>query len=180
MVDDNKILDIDYLKNNNIRVYYFGLGFIQLVFDKYKRIHFYNSKLHQTNDEVHNHRYNFTSKIIKGKFIQTKYNLINGDSHYLKNESCNNNKIISSEIPISIEKIKKEEFNKDQEYFLGFNEFHNVEFINNTITYLTRSDYITDYAQVIYEKGKDIICPFSSNIEDRLLWEIIEDTINND
>jgi hypothetical protein len=178
MVDDSKLFDIDYLRNNNTRLYYFGLGFIQLVFNKSQRIHFYNSKMEQTNDEIHNHRYNFKSKILKGHFLQTKYKLVEGDSHILKNESCGSNAIVlPCEIPVGVEKIIKEGFCENEEYFITYNEFHNVSFINNTITLLTRSEIITDYAQVIYEKDKEPICPFSTKIEDRILWDIIEDTI---
>lgn len=41
----NKFLDINYLKSNNKRLYYFGLGFIQLVLNKHERLHFYSKDI---------------------------------------------------------------------------------------------------------------------------------------
>lgn len=175
----NKILDIDYLKNNNTRIYYFGLGFIQVVLNKEERVHFYNTHLAAINDEIHNHRYNFTSTILKGCLMEKRYILTTGDTHVLMNESCNADNKPSNQIKIGVGIKETDEFFRTGQYDIFFNDFHSVGYQVNTITHLKRSDIITDYAQVIYEKGKEITCPFSHKIPESELWEIINDTIIN-
>lgn len=174
-------LDIDYLKQNQQRLYYFGLGFIQLVLNKEERIHFYNKSLQATNDEIHNHRYNFTSKILKGEFINHKYKLIKGNSNLLTNESCNKDIELTNKINllVGVEKIETNIYHVGDSYDMFYNELHSVAYNGNTITHLTRTDIITDYAQVIYPINKTITCPFASNYDDKTLWELIEDTINS-
>ncbi len=178
-MEKSKLLDIDFLRNNHIRVYYFGLGFIQLVLNKEERIHFYPKVVEPTNDEIHNHRYNFKSEVLKGTLFEERYKLISGDSHVLINESCNpalepTNKV---RIPIGVELIDANAWKEGDVYDIHFNEFHTVYTQDNTITYLRRSDIILDNAQIIYEKGKVITCPFEASLEGARLWEIIEDVI---
>jgi hypothetical protein len=178
---DINILDIDYVKKHNTRMYNFGLGFIQVVFSESQRAHYYTDKIPNLNDEIHNHRYNFTSKIIKGCFVQDKYKLINGDSHLLTNESCNKEREIEHNIniPVGVELIEKKTYEADQVYSIFFNEFHNVDYIGDTITFLTRGSIITDYAQVLMENGKEKVCPFSNRMNDDELYQIIESVIKS-
>jgi len=176
MTDINKLLDINYLKENHTRIYYFGLGFIQIVLNKYERIHFYTDELPTTNEDIHNHRYNFTSTILKGQFRNDKYKLIPGDTHILKNESCNSDKELENnvEIPVSVEFIESKEYKQGDSYDMFYNEFHAVDYSGDTITYLKRSDIITDYAQVIYKKDSEEVCPFSNKGDEDKLWSIVE------
>ncbi len=181
MVERDKLLDIDFLKKNHTRLYYFGLGFIQLVLNKEERIHFYPKVIKATNDEIHNHRYNFKSEILKGTLYEERYKLVSGDSHILINESCNPNAKLENKIsiPIGVELIDANAWEEGDIYDIHFNEFHSVNTEEDTITYLKRSDIILDNAQVIYEKNKIITCPFENSIEGKRLWEIIEEVINS-
>lgn len=183
----NKILDIDYLKNNNIRMYYFGLGFIQVVLNQEERVHFY-SQIFNTNPAIeglHNHRYNFTSKILKGTFQESRAKLIIGDNYLLKNVSCGKDKelLYNPSVDVSIEYYKMPNNSLTMEYYEGdeynvfYNEFHEVSFRGNTITHLKRSDIITDFAQVVYPKDNELKCPFAIKYSDDDLWEIINDVI---
>ncbi len=175
-MDINKILDINYLKENNTRIYYFGLGFIQIVLNKYERIHFYTDELPTTNEDIHNHRYNFTSTILKGKFRNDKYKLISGDTHILKNESCNVDKELENNVSltVSVELTESKEYKQGDSYDMFYNEFHAVDYTGDTITYLERTDIITDYAQVVYRKDSEEVCPFSNKVDVDKLWEIVE------
>lgn len=60
-----------------------------------------------------------------------------------------------------------------------YNEFHAVDYKNNTITHLIRTDIITDYAQVLYKKGVEEVCPFANKVEEEKLWEIIDKIIKS-
>ena len=175
------ILDIDYIKKNQIRMYNFGLGFIQVLFSDVARAHYYTDKIPNINDEIHNHRYNFISKIVKGHFIQKKFSLTPGDTHVLTNETCNKEKELENKIsiPVGVKLLEEKHYTKGDEYSIFFNEFHSVDYVGDTITVLNRSSIITDYAQVIFEKDKDKVCPFSNRLNEKELYEIIESVIES-
>ena len=59
--------------------HYFGLGFIQCKINQYERIHVYHPDLMpivNIEEEVHNHRYDFESKILMGKIKNKKYQFL--------------------------------------------------------------------------------------------------------
>ncbi len=170
------ILDINYLKGNCKRIYYFGLGFIQVVLSKNERVHFYTDELDTTNEDIHNHRYNFKSTILKGEFTNNKYVLKDGNTHILKNESCSLDRELTNKIsiPVSISLLESKTYSEGESYDMFFNELHSVEYKGNTITFLERSDIITDYAQVVFKKEYEEVCPFSNKVNEDELWDIIE------
>ncbi len=71
-------------------IHYFGLGFIQLKINFETRMHFYSPELPQitSNEDVHNHRYDFESCVLKGELEQELFHVINGDTHLREQESC--------------------------------------------------------------------------------------------
>lgn len=188
-MEKNKLLDIDYLKKNNSRMYYFGLGFVQVVLNQQERVHFYSNIFneHPKTEGLHNHRYNFNSTILKGHFQESRAKLILGDDYLLTNVSCGQNKelLYKPSIEVGIKycdmpngKLTMDYYEEDS-YNVFYNEFHEVDFLGNTITYLKRSDIITDFAQVIQKKSVPLICPFAVKYSDKDLWEIVDDVIKN-
>jgi hypothetical protein len=184
-----ELLDIDYLKKNHTRIYFFGLGFIQVVLNQYERVHFYSDNLSKLSiDEGwHNHRYNFTSKILKGEFRQSMATLTNGDSHILYNVNCGTGKELpyTTEIPVGLNEVMMESGYLSEYYYAGdsydifFNEFHYVATVGNTITHMKRGDYITEFAQAIRQKDKAFQCPFTHKFSEVELWEMVEEIIND-
>jgi len=166
----------DYLKNSSERIYYFGLGFIQVVLDKDIRYHFYSQDLPSFAENPHNHRYNFNSMIIKGTLIQEIYEISDGDSHLLYHESCNEEKEApKDEKLIGIKKIFRTMLNKGSDYWVDHNIFHTVQPIGDTITEIIRSDYQKEFADIIRPANEGKICPFSKKIEEKQLWNIVEE-----
>lgn len=188
-MDKSQLLDIDFLKENHSRIYYFGLGFIQVVLNQYERVHFYSDELSKlaVAEGWHNHRYNFTSTILKGEFLQAKGLIIPGNSHILVNVNCSKDKELpyKVEIPVGFKMIETEPdsygmvYRKNDTYDIMYNEFHTVSSVGNTITYLKRSDYIMEFAQVVNRVGKEIVCPFSITFTDDELWAKVEEIIKN-
>lgn len=186
-MDKSKLLDIDYLKANHSRIYYFGLGFIQVVLNQYERVHFYSDELASlaVSEGWHNHRYNFKSTILKGQFRESRGRLISGDDHILTNVNCGKDKPLPYEnkIPVGLEAIVmpsgylSEYYYEGDSYDIFFNEFHFVHSVGNTITYLKRSDYVTEFAQVVIEKDKELVCPFSVTFDEPNLWKRVEEII---
>ena len=172
-------LSIDQLKNNYTRLYYFGLGFIQLKLDETYRLHFYTDQLDQNTDSVHNHRYDFTSKILKGSFTNRIYDLVEGDKYLLTNESCNPD-IEAPELQQDCDLTLREEkrYVENEIYTMHHKDLHQVE-SKYAITLLERSEYKQDFAQVILNKKGHNNCPFAVKIPDSKLWEIIRSMLND-
>lgn len=173
--------NIDWIIKNAEKIHYFGLGFIQVKLnDSSKRIHYYSDIFPITvgEEEIHNHRYDFSSEIVKGTFINKRYEIIEGNTHILSDESCNpKNKIISEEKLVSIKLSHHNEYrslpNQPVTYGMRHHVFHTVS-SKDAITVLQRSEYKKDNAQVIRPVGVDLICPFSENLKMSKLLEHIE------
>jgi hypothetical protein len=175
--------DLDWLWQNKTMVHYFGLGFIQLKLDKYHRIHFYTDKLMKTvgDEEIHNHRYNFVSMVLRGQFSQDIYDVIKCEedfTHYLRDESCNeDNKIEGPEEKVKISKFYSHTLKQGESYFMDHGSFHTVE-SNDAITLLTRSDYKKEFAQVISPKDAPSICPFSIKLSESEIFDILKELLH--
>lgn len=179
----NKYLDIDYLKSLENKPYYFGLGFIQLKINKEHRIHFWHTDLIKTagEEELHNHRYNFKSHVLKGKLLNEVFTYDKVGSEYgLYQVSCSadsseESKHIFNCTPI---KVCSFETTTGQSYTLDHNFFH-TSHTDGCITLLERDDIVKEYAHVISLNNKSIACPFSIKLIDDQIWSYIEDLINN-
>lgn len=174
-------IDLEKLKKQHQRLYYFGLGFIQLKIDETYRLHFYTNKLPSIVDSVHNHRYDFSSRILKGEFINKIYSLTKGDSHVVENESCNIDVVGFDKNSKSCSLVLEQEnrYRQGDEYRMRYEQFHQVEPVGEVITVLSRSEYKQEFAQVVREVGEENICPFSLKVEEKQLWSIIEEMIND-
>jgi len=174
------ILDIDFLKTNCQRIYFFGLGFIQVKLNDSERVHFYTDEFPKTSiEEVHNHRYNFKSTIMKGTIVQElfSFDLHDQGECLITKETCN------PEIKKEFEKrrcriklLQRQTFSAGSSYWTDHDTLHRVE-SNDAITYLHRGSYMKDEADVIYPVSKETICPFSVKVPDEKLWEVIRSMI---
>jgi hypothetical protein len=184
MEDDNlknkiESLNYDWLRKNHERLYYFGLGFIQLKINEKYRLHFYTDKLDLNTDSIHNHRYDFNSKILKGSFNNKIFKLTNGKTHLMENESCNENIDAPKDTKeCGIELVSDCTYNEGDTYFMSFKDMHQV-YSKYAITLLDRSNYKQEYAQVITPIGEKANCPFSLKVNEEKLWAIIKEMIND-
>jgi len=172
-------LEIDWLRNNWERLYYFGLGFIQLKINETERLHFHTPELPAFNDDIHNHRYDFRSEILYGSLTAHYYQRREGVTWFLVNESCNPDiEAPADKILCSMQPHRTEVYNRGDHYELIHDVFHRVE-ANKCITYLQRSDYRKEYAQVAYPVVRGPLqCPFSQKIANDQLWDIIDRMCN--
>lgn len=183
-----KYLDIDYLKMLGIP-YYFGLGFIQLKFNNgNSRLHFYHPEILPILDdeEIHNHRYEFDSYVVKGFidheiFTYKAYSALYDKSKFsLVEVSCKKEdagkepKFIRSVKPIRLAKFTTLQ---DSSYSLTPDAFHRIKIWTPTITFLRRGPIVTDTAQVIRDDSKPAVCPFSKKMSPDECWEVIEKII---
>jgi hypothetical protein len=174
------------LKSDCTRIYYFGLGFIQIVVDEATRYHFYDYRSLQTPGEVfvespHNHRYDFSSVLIEGRLNQRIYSIneIDGSGYLLSEESCNeqNKSKALGEYEVGISEIFSTTLQSRDKYFINHATFHTVEADIPTVTKLVRSEYKKELADVLRPKNMPKVCPFAEKYEEDYLWEVVEKII---
>lgn len=176
-------LDIFYLKEHCSKIHGFGLGFIQIKLGEKERVHVYTQKIKTTSqpEEIHNHRYDFTSHILKGSLVNKLYQVtpdLDGD-FLLVNESCN------PLIPKNLNQVKVKtpvlmgEFitQSHQSYFLQKDVFHQVSAEEGSISLVRRGEVIKENAQVVYPAKQISICPFSYTYSEEELWQIVKDLL---
>lgn len=177
-------LDLDTLKKNCKMIHAFGLGFIQLKLSEDTRLHFYVPEVNKTggDTESHNHRYGFTSRIVKGYLTNELYafkpTMIG--NYLMVNEACDPNKPKSTKDPErgKLILLASHEMTAGSVYTMEQDTLHMVR-TERAITYLMRHPgEFKDFAQVVHHESVDLICPFSANMPEKDLWEIVEREIN--
>jgi hypothetical protein len=179
----------DYLDINTLKTlgtpYYFGLGFIQLKITPETRLHFYHPEIMPIldEDEIHDHRYDFVSKIIKGR---------------LENEIYDYQRLFFADYELVEVSCKKEDAGKPPQYLhevepykvcsfscsagdsyaLPHYMFHKIRYPVPTITLLTRGEIVKEFAHVIKHKEAPSVCPFSKKMSDEEIWSIIEEIVS--
>lgn len=180
---DLKTVLYNILQQNNIVPKYFGLGFIQCKINENYRAHFYHPDIKpivNIKEEIHDHRYNFTSYIVKGKLTNITYDFIEDDNGiFVKQfESCNkdieviDNKITNGNIFLKYE----QDITEGNNYFMDHTWFHTVE-TDKCVTLLSRTNYMKEYSNVIRPINQEKICPFSKNISEDECWKIIKELL---
>lgn len=173
MFDLSKLYD--YLKQDATKIHFFGLGFIQVKVGKKERYHFYNPELAAfvPPEEVHDHRYAFTSSILKGVLSQEFYSIASdakGD-HVMRYVSCDPEK----PAPDKRENVKltlqnRTHSNRGSQYLISENAFHKVlPVASNTITWLQREKITKEFARAV-SPVKEEVCPFSKDLPEDELW----------
>lgn len=179
----SKYLDINYLKKHCTKIHAFGLGFIQIKLGDINRVHIYckEAGLTTQEEEIHNHRYNFTSLVLKGE-IENKIYEVKPDPQGLfqqLNEACNPDvpKDMESLLVTEPKLVSRFVTAKGSEYFLDKDTFHRVQATEGTITVLTRGLVVKAQAQIVSPLNQKLTCPFSVNLPENKLWLLVEEKI---
>lgn len=176
-------LTVDWLKQNHYMIHYFGLGFIQVKVTESERYHFYHPTLEAFTEDPHDHRYDFISTVLKGKIKNTLYALDNSEYALpceIRWENCKKDKgsvpppFLSKSILTGIFTISE-----GDKYFLPRDTFHTVERASDgpLVTRILRGHVVKDLARIMLKPGTEPVCPFSRNLAETELWEIVEDSL---
>lgn len=181
-------LDMEYLKQ--FKPHYFGLGFIQLKLNKTERLHFYHPDILPIVDEedLHNHRYDFTSHVLRGKLTSEVYYIdeilpigpIPSRDYELHTVSCSSEDAGKpSQLIGYVEPIHSVTFETGvgSKYMIRTEGFHRVAIKEPTLTYLERGEIIFPTAQVIKKVGAPDVCPFSKKLSEDEIWNTIKEVI---
>ena len=177
----NSFLDYEYLRENHEMIHFFGLGFVQLKLNLEQRLHFYHPDLPPFVDQPHNHRYDFTSEVLKGGL----HNIIwredpndpDGEPCVLRFDSCTADDNL--EIPegrLTRRRVVAEFYTEPpSQYYMPREAFHQVRPFNEpTVTLLERGLRVTDFAQILEPVNFEPVCPFSANLPEEELWDIVK------
>lgn len=170
----------DYLKENCQRIHFFGLGFIQVVVADYVRYHFYCPvKLPAFVEHPHDHRYDFRSKILKGRLKQNIFTESEDgmEEYILEYDACSpyREPPPDEKRNVFLKNILSVNHTAGDTYFIDRDTLHTVTPIGNTITRVERSTVKKDYALISTPVGEDKVCPFSQKIPEEELWEIVKE-----
>lgn len=172
-------LSVDWLKAHCEMIHYFGLGFIQIKLDQANRVHVYTGALPRTVEEedVHDHRYNFVSRILHGALDQRIFEVpFDGTpTHFMVQENCQpkaDNHVPEESKLCRIQPVFQKVYLAGDSYFIDHNTFHTVD-SHDAITHVCRGGYQKDLANVVYPMSNKLVCPFSIKVPEEQLWEIV-------
>jgi hypothetical protein len=172
------MFNIDQLRQTT-KPAWFGLGFIQLKISPQTRMHFWHPDLKPDvgDEEIHDHRYDFTSEIIYGEITHKVYNFepaVHG--HFERVEvSCDpdNPAPERGRVRGHVNLIGSYTLTKGSSYRFGRDQFHQTS-AEKAITLVVREPTRKEFANVVRQVGAPAICAFERKIPEADLWEIIE------
>lgn len=178
------ILNIDWLRSmsekNGTPPHWFGLGFIQLKLTENTRIHFWLPWLKSSErEEIHNHRYNFVSRVLAGSLHKEIYHVTYIDQDGGQPEpfelfttycAPGHEGEITTTSPVDCEKIAEFDLVAGATYWFQHNQFHTTEGTDFAITYLERENKVKSAAMVVKKTGEPTTCPFANPIPADVLW----------
>jgi hypothetical protein len=159
---------------------WFGLGFVQLKLTHQTRVHFWHPECTKDipPEEIHDHRYDFTSKVLFGELVHNVYGFeYNTRGKFeMFEESCEPGKRVDP-LPIfrgDIVQLGSYTLTAGSSYTFKKDQFHNNE-SRKAVTFLTRGEVEKDFAHVIRPRNGIRVCPFSVQKSPAECWSIIED-----
>jgi hypothetical protein len=182
---------IDHLRSKakeyGTEPYWFGLGFIQLKLNDTVRMHFWLPEIpHPEREEIHNHRYDFTSTVLAGHLMHEVWHLnslitANALRAFTEWEifetNCAPNKegTVETVTPCTVSKVGEFSLAAGSIYAFPHTSFHTTEGTKFAITHLTRVLPKTlEFASVIKKRGTATVCPFAEKLPTDLCWQYIE------
>jgi len=181
---DGVPLTVEGLKATGAVPHWFGLGFIQLKIDDDRRLHFWHPDLmaDTPEEELHDHRYEFTSRIVRGTMTHETWEFVSdalGD-HEMVEVSCDPGTPADPK-PIDRGHIRmagRYTMVEGSVYTFPPTGFHRIE-ASRAVTLLTRGPKVRDVARVIKGLGAPDICPFERKIPENELWDYIADLLGD-
>jgi len=176
-------LDINYLKSLGVKPAWFGLGFIQLKLNETQRMHFWHPHLMQNvpDEEIHDHRYDFTSHILKGSMTHEVWEFIEGKSgpFDLMEVSCKPG-VEADPTALAVGDIKlvsSYSMVEGSHYNIHKDLFHRIK-ASSAITFLTRGAVLKENARIARDRKNPYVCAFSVVMNEEDLWRYIDECIN--
>jgi len=174
--------------------YWFGLGFVQLKVSDTDRMHFWLPDIPRPErEEIHNHRYDFTSVVLAGQLQHDVYHL-DATIGYTGPESliwrdaeweifetdCAPGKegTVETITPCMVSRVGQFGLSAGSVYSFPHESFHTTEGTEFAVTHLTRVlPKPLEYASVIKRRGAATTCPFKEKLPASQCWEHIDQAL---
>lgn len=181
----SKYLDFDYLQHLDVVPQWFGLGFIQMKISPNRRLHFWHPELSPNPgnaEEVHDHRYDFTSTVLKGEMENEVWDMRHDpDGDYrLWRVSCEPGNADAAEMigPMSVASVSSRRIPTNGSYVMPQPIFHRSFPIGYTVTMLQRGVVTETHAHVIRYHDAPHSCPFAISMLPHTLWQRIKEILH--
>ena len=179
-IDD--LTNVDWLRKNHVKLHPFGLGFLQLKLNDTDRVHFWHPAFVREREEVHDHRYDFLSHVLRGEMQQSLYTFTTDEdepTHEMFMTDCSPEQEGKQEwvadtgilIPSFTTSITAGNI-----YHIHRNTLHRIE-AKKCVTFLRRGQKLKAYADVVREIGATSTCPFKESVPVDEMWAMIEDCL---
>lgn len=166
-----------YLQEKHMVIQYFGLGFVQVKVGIDERYHFYSPRAKATinEEEIHNHKYGFTSNILYGELYQEFYQVTEGEEYFIKVTNCALGQPPHIRGKCGVKLIGCDRKVAGQSYTLTSEDYHRV-MSTYGITHLFRNPIESEFACVLVrELQEDNFCPFETDLTKDDLWSIVKE-----
>lgn len=188
-ISEGDVSVVKWLRESNYDAYFFGLGFIQVKMSPRDRFHFYHKDLTAIVENPHDHRYNFVSNVLKGTLETHVWEECAADHRakviaeveYASCQKDGKDIVVPNPYPAYVEHSGYFRVSGGSSYYINQNTFHSVspDFKDGPcITMLERGRVEKEFAKVLkVDKWAGIptdTCPFSKELSDDELWEIVE------
>lgn len=161
--------------------HFFGLGFIQVKVSLTERYHFYHRSLPAFVEEPHDHRYDFTARVLKGRLHNTLYHCqplseLHGATGSVFTSSCKPEQSTDTFIFTSKSTVISSFVTSHGEWYsLHSDTMHTAKPMydesDSCITHLIRGVPHKENAHVFRSFEHHKVCPFSMKIDKATLWE---------
>lgn len=181
------MITIDQLRALGGKPHYMGLGCVKYVFKHSGQscaYHFYSDKAEILVEDIHEHRFGFTSTVKKGILKNYIYDVHGTDPEstlQVERGECKS----GAERVVEVANANVVELctfvtEPEQSYHLHQTTLHRIECLTpKVITMIRREPMIETMPRFITDTAKPSVCAFSQPKPVKECWEIIEYTLND-
>lgn len=180
------MITIDQLRALNGRPHYMGLGCVKYVFRQSSQAyHFYSDKAEILVEDIHEHRFGFTSKVIKGELKNYIYDVHSSDPEstlQVERGECKPGAERIVEVAnANVVELCTFVTSPGQTYSLHQTTLHRIECVTpKVITVINREPMTELMPRFIIDTANPSVCAFSEPKSVKECWEIIEYTLGDD
>ena len=180
----NHLFHVDALRASGAKPHWFGLGFIQLKLDADSRLHFWHPRLtaDTSEEELHDHRYAFHSRILVGQIVHEEWSLEpDGQGDFEKVVVSCKPGVEADPVPVGRGRLVRGStytMAAGSEYTFVETGFHRIR-ASRAVTYLERGPVTKDFANVLRPVGEPSVCPFSRTVPEDEIWECIGELLQD-
>lgn len=165
-----------------------GTGFIQVYLKKNLRLHILHPDFPPTRNDsgIHNHRFSFHSRILRGRLVNSVYGLRAGTDHEVYEVYCGSagSKEFKVIDPVKVgacgvELIGQQSFMAGDEYTFEIGQFHSSKADELTVTLMEKLWEGHENSRVIVPTGTPMRSAFEDQPPVDRLWEIIEHVLSS-